>query len=94
LLTKNPDARLTAEQALQHAWLNEAFHHQVINQENKEMLASVRGKFNPKRTFRKAVDLVRIVNSMKDHPNQELVRIIESSQAEADEPVDHVLLIN
>ncbi|CAO3679473.1 unnamed protein product [Umbelopsis vinacea] len=58
LLTIDPAKRLTAQQALEHAWLQAEVKPNV--EEGKDLLPNVSKNFNARRTFKKAVDLVRL----------------------------------
>ncbi|ORX94136.1 Pkinase-domain-containing protein [Basidiobolus meristosporus CBS 931.73] len=58
LLDPNPDTRFTAAQALHHRWLAGQTAHEV------DLLSNVRENFNPRRTLRKAVEVITIVNRM------------------------------
>ncbi|KAK9711898.1 hypothetical protein K7432_007490 [Basidiobolus ranarum] len=58
LLDPNPDTRLTAAQALHHRWLAGQTAQEV------DLLSHVRENFNPRRTLRKAVEVITIVNRM------------------------------
>lgn len=54
LLTIDPAQRMTARQALEHTWLAGA------KDTTLDLLPGVRKNFNARRTFKKAVDLVRV----------------------------------
>ncbi|KAI9323639.1 kinase-like domain-containing protein [Dichotomocladium elegans] len=54
-LTIDPAKRLTAHEALAHPWLAKS---RAV--EDKDLLPNVRGNFNARRTFKRAVDLVRL----------------------------------
>lgn len=60
-LTIDPAKRMTAHEALEHPWLTSE-HTQPTSptDEAQDLLPSVRGNFNARRTFKKAVDLVRL----------------------------------
>ncbi|KAK9721784.1 Calmodulin-dependent protein kinase cmk2, variant 2 [Basidiobolus ranarum] len=58
LLDPNPDTRLTADQALCHRWLAGQTAREV------DLLSNVRENFDPRRTLRKAVEVIAIVNRM------------------------------
>jgi len=76
---------MTADNALLHPWLNGYHQTQPVGR------VPMRPPFNPKRTFRRAVDIVKAIHLMKPH-DQEFVRMVRDSQ-EVDETVDQVLLI-
>lgn len=58
LLTIEPDVRLTAHQALEHPWLQAEV--KPAAEEGKDLLPNVTKNFNARRTFKKAVDMVRL----------------------------------
>jgi len=87
LLTREPNERMTADTALLHPWLN-GYQAQPAQ---PFVRSPMRPPFNPRRTFRKAVDIVKAIHLMKPH-DQEIVRMVRNSQ-EVDESVDQVLLI-
>lgn len=58
LLTIDPPKRLTAQEALEHPWLKAEVKPSV--KEGTDLLPNVRNNFNARRTFKKAVDLVRL----------------------------------
>ncbi|CAO3670987.1 unnamed protein product [Umbelopsis ramanniana] len=58
LLTIEPDLRLTAHQALEHPWLQVEV--KPAAEEGKDLLPNVTKNFNARRTFKKAVDMVRL----------------------------------
>ncbi|KAG0168116.1 calcium calmodulin-dependent protein kinase type 1G [Apophysomyces sp. BC1034] len=55
-LTVDPEKRISAREALQHSWLNPT----LTEDDAKDLLPGVRRNFNARRTFKKAVDLVRL----------------------------------
>ncbi|KAL1922348.1 uncharacterized protein VTP21DRAFT_9887 [Calcarisporiella thermophila] len=59
LLRKDPAARPTAQEALQHKWLTGKTASEV------DLLDQVRENFNAKRTFRRAVEAVQAANRLK-----------------------------
>ncbi|KAH8547707.1 kinase-like domain-containing protein [Umbelopsis sp. PMI_123] len=59
LLTIDPEQRLTAHQALEHPWLK-AEVKLAMEEEGKDLLPNVTKNFNARRTFKKAVDMVRL----------------------------------
>ncbi|CDS12016.1 hypothetical protein LRAMOSA04212 [Lichtheimia ramosa] len=60
-LTIDPAKRMTAREALEHPWLT-AEHTQPTSpvDEARDLLPNVRGNFNARRTFKRAVDMVRL----------------------------------
>jgi len=94
LLTVDPNLRPTASQALQHPWLSEQLPSPVGGHPNRDLLISVKHNFNARRTFKKAVDTVKLINSLKTQPkNSNLANLLEVSRAEADEDVQQVLAV-
>ncbi|CAG8702684.1 7680_t:CDS:10, partial [Funneliformis caledonium] len=88
LLNVDPDSRLTAHQALSHPWLSEPLPSPTGGFQNRDLLNSVRENFNARRTFKKAVDAVKVINSLKSHSRSaSLANLLETSRAEADEDV-------
>ncbi|KAJ9069997.1 Calcium/calmodulin-dependent protein kinase type I [Entomophthora muscae] len=75
LLVVKPEERLTAQQALNHPWLlvvkggvvtgEEANADKTAAPAESNLLPSVRENFNARKTFRKAVGLVKAINKMK-----------------------------
>ncbi|KAK9693324.1 Calcium/calmodulin-dependent protein kinase type I, partial [Basidiobolus ranarum] len=64
LLVVDPEKRLTAKQALEHPWLCDLSVATTVSQ-HLDLLPNIRKNFNAKRMFRKAVDVVKIVNNLK-----------------------------
>lgn len=62
LLTIDQDARMTASQALQHPWIKSAGTQATAQ---KDLLPDIKSAFNAKRTFRKAVNGIRLVNRLR-----------------------------
>jgi len=94
LLTIDPDRRLNAHQALTHPWLTEPLASPVGENPNRDLLNNVRYNFNARKTFKKAVDAVKVINSLKSHSrNTSLANLLETSRSEADENVEQVLFI-
>ncbi|KAI8139897.1 kinase-like domain-containing protein [Fennellomyces sp. T-0311] len=60
-LTIDPMKRMTAHEALEHSWLTSE-HTQPTSpvDDQQDLLPSVRGNFNARRTFKRAVDMVRL----------------------------------
>lgn len=93
LLVKDQYARMDARTTLSHPWLNEPLP-SPTGVANPDLLNSVRHNFNARRTFRKAVDAVKVINNLRGHSrNASLANLIETSRREADENVDHVLYV-
>ncbi|CAG8489685.1 1986_t:CDS:10 [Diversispora eburnea] len=92
LLTVDPDARMTSHEALNHSWLNDHLP-SPMDGPNPDLLNSVRHNFNARRTFKKAVDAVKVINNLTHSRNVSLADLLETSRKEADENVDHVLYV-
>ncbi|ORX89155.1 Pkinase-domain-containing protein [Basidiobolus meristosporus CBS 931.73] len=71
LLVVNPNERLTAQQALEHPWLRDLArtNGQRTPEEQRDLLPNIRENFNARRMFRKAVDVVKLVNNLKNKRN-------------------------
>ena len=94
LLTVDPNHRLTAHQALTHSWLVDPIINPLGGQMNRDLLSSVRQNFNARKTFKKAVDAVKAINSLKSHSRSaSLANLLEKSRVEADEDVQQVLAV-
>lgn len=59
-LTIDPDRRMTAQQALEHPFLAVS----TPSSANSDLLPNIQKNFNARRTFRKAVDAVKWVNTL------------------------------
>ncbi|KAI7847823.1 kinase-like domain-containing protein [Circinella umbellata] len=60
-LTIDPTKRITAHEALEHPWLTSEFTQPTSpTDDQQDLLPSVRGNFNARRTFKRAVDMVRL----------------------------------
>lgn len=93
LLTVHPYSRLTAHQALSHPWLTEPLP-SPVGGERPNILNNVRDNFNARKTFRKAVDAVKAINSLRSHSRSpSLANLLEASRSEADEDVQQVLYV-
>jgi len=93
LLTIDPNARLTARNALAHPWLSEeSLQTPISGYPTHDLLNSVRHNFNARKTFKKAVDAVKAINNLKGHSrDNSLANLLEKTKAEMDEVVDQVL---
>lgn len=63
LLTVDPEQRMTAKQALQHPWLADVSTDD--NRDQRDLLPDIKNAFNAKRTFRKAVNGIRMINRLR-----------------------------
>ena len=61
LLVVDPSKRLTVEQALDHPWITKVASSTVAV---KDLLPKVRKGFNARKTFKKAIDVVKAVNKL------------------------------
>ncbi|ORX98102.1 calcium/calmodulin-dependent protein kinase 1 [Basidiobolus meristosporus CBS 931.73] len=59
LLNPDQNKRMTAKEALKHRWLTGE------TASDKDLLDNVRENFNPKRTLRRAVEVVQLINRLK-----------------------------
>ncbi|WFD33893.1 calcium/calmodulin-dependent protein kinase [Malassezia cuniculi] len=87
LLTVDPAERLTATDALQHPWF------QILSsgtEDAQDLLPDIKSAFNAKRTFRKAVNGIRLINRLRsetqEHANAraELEQMRAQASAEAE----------
>lgn len=103
LLTIDPAKRLSAKEALQHRWLQEAAPTEggaqpVASAEQKDLLPDIKSAFNAKRTFRKAVNGIRLINRLRTNeqqPNKEEIEKLRQTIREAEDEssnLDQVLL--
>ncbi|KAI8639818.1 kinase-like domain-containing protein [Parasitella parasitica] len=80
-LTINPAQRITAHQALSHPWLSSDA--EIKRQtEQQDLLPNVCRNFNARRTFKKAVDLVRLSYHLR---HKQLMSTAEKTRATSDE---------
>ena len=74
LLTINPADRLTASQALEHPWLTTNAARE--GGEQRDLLPDIKSAFNAKKTFKKAVNGIRLINRLRsethDVPKEEM----------------------
>ncbi len=75
LLVIDAKARLTAEQALQHPWLASASASGAAADGDKaqqqDLLPGIKTAFNAKKTFRKAVNGIRLISRLKNETASE-----------------------
>ncbi|KAL7328973.1 Calcium/calmodulin-dependent protein kinase type I [Mucor circinelloides] len=79
-LTINPEERITAHQALTHPWLSS--NDSMKQRQQQNLLPTVRRNFNARRTFKKAVDLVRLSYQLR---HKQLMSSASKSRATSDE---------
>lgn len=104
LLTIDPAQRLTASQALQHTWLatggkdsdlKGTSKHLSDSGEQRDLLPDIKSAFNAKRTFKKAVNGIRLINRLRTHesvPNSdEVANLRQSIQETQNENTEQVL---
>ncbi len=92
LLTIDPAKRLTAKQALEHEWLQSAAPTETgakpaASAEQKDLLPDIKSAFNAKRTFRKAVNGIRLINRLRTNehvPNKEEIEKLRQTIREAE----------
>lgn len=93
LLTIDPAQRLTAKQALQHPWLQSAAPTaegaaQQPATDQKDLLPDIKSAFNAKRTFRKAVNGIRLINRLRTNehvPNKEEIDKLRQTIKDAED---------
>jgi serine/threonine protein kinase len=61
-LTIDPQARITAHEALQHEWIN----NDPSLKQGEDLLPTVKKNFNARRTLHKAIDTVRAINKLRE----------------------------
>lgn len=90
LLTINQDDRMTAHQALEHPWIKSVDVPEEAGQ--KDLLPDIKSAFNAKRTFRKAVNGIRIINRLRSETQEhQLARQqMEQMHKQAQEESDHL----
>ena len=64
-LTVDPEARMTAHEALQHLWVNPPYD-PYADQSGQDLLPTVKKNFNARRTLHKAIDTVRAINKLRE----------------------------
>ncbi|RAK99872.1 serine/threonine-protein kinase [Aspergillus ibericus CBS 121593] len=66
-LTIDPNARMTAHEALQHAWVNPPYDTSADKLgSGADLLPTVKKNFNARRTLHKAIDTVRAINKLRE----------------------------
>lgn len=90
LLTINPDERMTVTEALAHPWIAEAS--EGSTETPKDLLPDIKTAFNAKRTFRKAVNGIRVINRLRtDTHEHQLARAhMEQMKLDAQDEAEHL----
>lgn len=90
LLTVDPAARMTAEQALEHPWLAKVPSMHETSQ--KDLLPEIKQAFNAKATFRKAVNGIRMINRLRTETqeHQQARLEMEKNHRIANEEAEHL----
>lgn len=65
-LTIDPQARLTAHEALQHPWISQTPTATAKGGTGEDLLPTVKKNFNARRTLHKAIDTVRAINKLRE----------------------------
>lgn len=69
-LTIDPNQRMTAHEALQHAWVNPPYDpadpRSIGAGSGQDLLPTVKKNFNARRTLHKAIDTVRAINKLRE----------------------------
>ena len=67
-LTVDPRQRMTAHQALQHAWIKpvDPSSPETPQGEGEDLLPVIKKNFNARRTLHKAIDTVRAINKLRE----------------------------
>lgn len=64
-LTIDPQKRMTAHEALQHAWVNPPYD-SLKRGPGEDLLPTVKKNFNARRTLHRAIDTVRAINKLRE----------------------------
>lgn len=62
-LTIDPEARMTADEALNHPWIADT--ESVMKGEGMDLLPTVKKNFNARRTLHAAIDTIRAINQLR-----------------------------
>ena len=64
----DPEQRMTAKQALAHPWLADV--NAEAENAQRDLLPDIKNAFNAKRTFRKAVNGIRMINRLRSETQE------------------------
>ncbi|PWY99357.1 putative calmodulin-dependent protein kinase type 1 [Testicularia cyperi] len=93
LLTIDPSTRMTAKQALDHPWLKTTSQPSIPADQQKDLLPDIKSAFNAKRTFKKAVNGIRLINRLKtEHnaPNRDEIEKLRQTIRDAENESDNL----
>jgi len=90
LLTVDPSARMTADEALKHPWLARVS--SIHQSGQKDLLPEIKKAFNAKATFRKAVNGIRMINRLRTETqeHQQARMEMEKNHRLASEEAEHL----
>jgi len=90
LLTVDPSARMTAQEALKHPWLARV--PSIHDSGQKDLLPEIKKAFNAKATFRKAVNGIRMINRLRTETqeHQQARLEMEKNHRLANEEAEHL----
>lgn len=65
-LTIDPQQRMTAHEALQHAFVNDEVREREGRQQGGDLLPVIKKNFNARRTLHAAIDTIRAINKLRE----------------------------